>query len=331
MINSFLFGSLNSIRQRLLGQVILIWYFGIMRRRFLLKAVPCLILLALIIAGLVFLLRAPVLLVTDPSANLLYGESRAKLRQAEISFKLFRRLKAVLIMEDAGTEIIVAAVKAAAKKPRTVFFPYRYSAAAHRYKEENPTITAIILEGRSQTTGSPLGIVTDTEADMFRAGICAAFLAGENEGTTGNGEQGTGNRERGIVVFHDGTLTMRGREAFEKGLLTQGSLKRPLYLDDPSDFPDEEIISCAVILSQGAWFFERHGNEPTILFSWIDPEMTPANVKVIFCDSPWSQVYGALRINNEEKALASELIIPGNRLLEKGTLLKQLENVSVTF
>jgi hypothetical protein len=288
-----------------------------MRSRLLLKAAPCVIVLALIISGIIFWLRAPVLLISDPSMNLLYGESRAALKQAEISLKLFRRLKTVLVSEDAGAEIIIAALNAAVKNPRAVLFPYRYAAAAYRYNEENPNIPAIILEGRGQVSKPPLGIATDTEVDLFRAGICAAFLAGENEGT--------------ILVFHDNTLTSGAMEAFEKGLLVQGSSKKPLYLEDFSDFSEEEDASCAVILGQGAGFFEENSNIPVILFSWIDPEMTPAYVKVIFCDSPWSQVYGALRIGNEETSLASELIIPGNRIPGKKELTRQLAALSGLF
>jgi hypothetical protein len=285
-----------------------------MRSRVFLKAAPFVIVLVLVIAGIIFWLRAPVLLISDASMNLLYGESRARLKQAELSLKLFRRLKTVLVSEDAGTEIIIAALNATAKNPRAVLFPYRYAAAAYRYKEENPNIPAIILEGRSQISKSPLGIVTDTEADLFRAGICAAFLAGENEGA--------------ILVFHDNTLTAGAKEAFEKGLLAQGSLKKPLYLEDFFGLSEGENVSCAVILGQGARFFEENSYIPAILFSWIDPEMTPANVKVIFCDSPWSQAYGALHIGNEKTAIVSELIIPGNRIPGKKELARQLAALS---
>jgi hypothetical protein len=278
-----------------------------MRVRVFVKATLCSVLLALIIAGAIFLLRAPVLLVTDASLTLLYGVSRAQLKQAEISIKLFRRFIAVPVSENAGPEIIAAAVKSAAKTPKAVLFPYHHAAAAQRYKEEEPGIETIIFSGRNQKTDAPLFIGTDTEADFFKAGIIAAFLAGEDYGT--------------IMVFHNESLGSGDKEAFEKGLLTQGLSKKPLYLEDVSDFSGWESISCVVIAAQGGQFFGQDYNIPVILFSWIDPGMTPEYVKVIFCDSPWSLAYEALQTaENERKALSSELIMPGSRIPGKKAL-----------
>jgi hypothetical protein len=277
-----------------------------MRVRFSLKVLGS-VLLVLLITGAIFLLRAPVLLVTDPSLTLLYGASRAGLKQAEISIKLFRRFIAVPVTESAGPDIIATAVMAAAKTPKAVLFPYHYTAAAQRYKEEEPDIEVIVFGGRYQESGAPLFVNTDSETDFFKAGIIAAFLAGDENGA--------------ILVFHDESLGSGDREAFEKGLLTQGLSKKPLYLRDISDFFGSENISCVVIAGQGGQFLEQNRIIPVILFSWIDPGITPDNVKAIFSDSPWSQAYGALKtIENERKALASELILPGSRIPGKKAL-----------
>jgi hypothetical protein len=254
----------------------------------------------------VFFSRPPVLFVTDPSFNVLYGNLRARLKQAEISLKLYRRLIPVQAAETAGSGAVALAVTAAAAVPHAVIFPYRFAGAARRYREDHPGITAIILSGRireSAAEDGPFVYRTATEADFYRAGLCAALLG------AGNGSV--------APVFQDGSMTQADREAFSSGLAAGGSAARPVYLNSGSDYTAWQNVTCAAAVGPASRLFEQGVTAPVLLFSWIDPAATPRNVKVVFDDSPWALALGAVKAaerGEREASLPSDIVILEERI-----------------
>jgi hypothetical protein len=282
----------------------MVTYMGIPapQRRFLLIMA---VLLVLIIPGGAFMFRPPVLIVTDESFNLLYGVWRGRLKQVESSLKLLRRVITVPVAESAGPDVITLAVKAAASSAHAVIFPYRYEAGARRYHEENPDVPALVLGGRARAApvdSGPGMIRTDTAADFYRAGLCAALFAQDSEG--------------GILVFQDGTMTATDREAFLEGLRSQDFAKNPVYLSVNSDYSAWQNVSCVVVNGPASRFFDQNLKIPVILFSWIDPGITPQSVKVVFDDSFWALVVKAVKQAEKggEGALPSELVLLRERV-----------------
>jgi hypothetical protein len=271
-------------------------------RPFFLKA--ALAVLPVVAAGL-FLLRPPVLIVTDASFNTLYGSMRARLSGIESSFALGRRVIPVPVSESASPDVAVLAVEAAAPSPYAVLFPYRYYEAGRQYKENSPGVPVLILGSREGEVPAGNGLVpvyADRETDFYRAGLCAALLAREGK----NGE---------VLVFSDGTMPARGREAFLEGLRAQGFIKNPVYLGLNSDYQNYQGVSCAVLTGPAARFFAENRKAPVILFSWFDPALTPLEVKVIFDDSPWAL---AVRAVKAAEGGAEAGFFPSRSLIPRG-------------
>ena len=306
-------------------------------RKFVIQVIPVFsILLVLILCGAVFMLRAPVVLVTDESLNLLYGTSRAKWIQAETSLKLLRRFIPVMILDTAPPEIAAAAVEAASRAPRAVIFPYYFEEAARRCSEEMPEIPVIILTGRQKRSsvdddsseGRILYIRTDIQADLFFAGSCAAILSlGDPQPEEAESEGSSVRKPGRILVYQDGTMAEADRELFVSGLQAQGYENTPIYLESGTDYSAWQDISCVVTIGPASQFYERNLKIPVILFSWLDPDLCPGNVKLIFDDSPWTLAAAAVKLLDNGgvggDSLASEMLIPPNRGLSKA-MVKRL-------
>jgi hypothetical protein len=270
---------------------------------FFLKGALIILLAAL---GGVFLLRPPVLVVTDASFDTLYGSMRARLSGIGSCFVLGRRVLPVPVSEGASPGVVVLAVEAAASSPYAVLFPYRYYEAGRRYKEEFPVVPVLILGGREGEVPAGNGFVpvyTDRETDFYRAGLCAALLAREGK----NGD---------VLVFSDGTMPAGGREAFLEGLRAQGFIRNPVYVGLNSDYQNYQGVSCAILAGPATRFFAENRRIPVILFSWLDPALTPLEVKVVFDDSPWALAVRAVKAAEEggkTEFLPSRCLIPRGR------------------
>jgi hypothetical protein len=71
------------------------------------------------------------------------------------------------------------------------------------------------------------------------------------------------------------------------------------------------------------YFLEKNQDIPVILFSWVDPAVTPSRVKVVFDDSPWAQVGAAVKILAGEKEpgnVPSRALILSKRIPDQGLL-----------
>ena len=242
-------------------------------------ALPLAIIFALVlvfgfISG-VFLYRLPVLIVTDSSFSAIYGPKRLKEIESRLSRKLFRRVIPVYVDENAGPDIISFAVEDASKTPLAVLFPHRYMGGADYYKENHPDIPVYVASGRnhSSTAKEAISFVrTDIKTDLYRAGLCAAMLAGEE----------------GVVLINYGTLADENKDAFTDGLQAQGYTEEPVYRNPNYSFSSSDALGCAVIVGMAGDFFIKRPTTPVILFSWTDPAIVPSSVKVMFDDSPYA-------------------------------------------
>jgi hypothetical protein len=270
-----------------------------------------LLILALLLAGAAagFLFRKPVILVTDSPFSSLYGRNRSLVRRITLSVMLFRQIKGVMVAETSGPDMVSLAVWRASARPYAVFFPYRYREGAQRYLKEHPGIPAVVLADREmpEFTGgeaglSPAWFSTDTELDYYRAGYGAGFLAYDKQDVSRT-------RRREILVFQDEDRRNRDQEAFSQGLNDywkektgssyNGNLVFPDYAwNAPSDFPQN--VDCIVISGIGDVFFrakkENFASIPLIFFTWLEPEALPYETALVFDDSPWALLPGAVRM-----------------------------------
>ncbi|MDR0568128.1 MAG: hypothetical protein LBG87_02855 [Spirochaetaceae bacterium] len=259
-----------------------------------------------------FFLRAPVLVVSDASFDALYGVWRTRLKTASAELILYRRVKAVQVADTADPAMVAFAVEEAAGAPYCILFPYRYNDGAGLYAERHPGVRVFVLGGR-HTEGRLDGTVfigTDWETDLYRAGLCAGSIA--RSGADGE-----------VLFFQNPVLSAEEQDAFERGLRDRDVEKTPKYLSVSQEYSDNKSVACAVAAGRAEAFFEQNLGAPLVLFSWADPALTSASVKVLFDDSPWALVARVVQTipgNKRAGALASDVVVLGRRIQERGLI-----------
>jgi hypothetical protein len=230
---------------------------------------------ALALGGTVFLCRPPVVLVGDRAFTLVYGEKRSRARQLVLSVLLFRPVKTVTLAEGAGPDLAAQAAAARSRRPRGVFFPYRYREGARRYLRDRPGAPVVVLGGRRDALAEgpgegpePLWLYTDTLTDMYRAGAIAGVLAGE--GTP--------------------ALYREGLSEAEKAAFSRGLGRSPLFSGPVRD------AACVVLGGPGDDYFREETSAPLVLFTWTDPAFVPRTTAAVFDDSPWTQLRAGLEL-----------------------------------
>jgi hypothetical protein len=252
----------------------------------------------------IYMSRPPILMVTDTSFLQLYGTPRLKQKERLISASLFRRLVMVRVDENAGQEAIAIAVEEAHEAPWAVVFPFRYYGGAQRLSEQRPE-TRILLIGERREDLDPFvtSVRTDTALDLYRAGAAAALLTGEKR----------------PLFFSDGILSNELREVFQQGLETQGYTEDPVYRSATLGYNSYDQIGCVIVAGPASSFIDQNLEQnldlPVILFTWIDPAMTPQSVKLVFDDSPLALAAGALKAQGE-----GQLLIPSTPAIMKDRL-----------
>jgi hypothetical protein len=275
-----------------------------------------------------FWFRPPVLFVTDTPFTTLYGLRRARIQGLKTTLKLMRRIKPVLIGENAGTDMVLFAVEEAHKAPYAVLFPDRYYEGAQRYIAQFPQVPVFILGARNQDPQLPGAIFlgTDTALDLYRAGLCAGILAQH----TSSPDEATRPSED-ILFFQNQGLSGEYQEAFNRGLREQGFTKEPKYINAGEDYADTiHNISCVVMQGQGASFLEGMPEVPVILFSWVDPALTSGAVTLVADDSPWAAAADikALIPRRQGGLVPSDWVFPRQRTMDK-ELLSRLKKALV--
>jgi hypothetical protein len=307
--------------------------------------VPAVFILILALPALIFFARSPALILSDASFDALYGARRALIAQVRLSLSLFRPVKKVLLAESAGPDAVVFALEEAGKgpfgpqRPWGAFLPARYGRGGQRYAEAHPDVPVAVIEGRkSRRDGNLSYIAADTRTDAYRAGRCAAILARAGGGANGDGGAG-GMDGGGILFFQDEQNFPFNRESFQAGLREEGFMEDPVFLSLNSNYSSYENIACVVLAGASLNFLDRNVNVPVILFSWLDPILTSANVKLIFDDSPWALAFASFRKSREaspptpdrgspagipsaERSLPSDIIIQEGRIEDPEVLRK---------
>ena len=243
----------------------------------------------------VFYRRPPVLIVTDISFSQLYGPERLRRQFRRISFSLFRQVIPVLVDEGAGPELVGIAAEEAFGTPWAVIFPYRYLGGARRYMDAMIDTRVFVVGGSLRTSQwDPSFVITDTRTDLYRAGMAAALFTGEKK----------------PLFLSDGDLSDELREAFRQGLVDNGCLLEPVFVNASSSYSSWSESGCVVVAGPAAGFVEQNLDIPMILFSWIDPSLTPETVKLVFDDSHLTLVVEALKAPP-----AAEIFLPSSPLI----------------
>ncbi|MCL2805378.1 MAG: hypothetical protein FWD26_05510 [Treponema sp.] len=270
---------------------------------------PIIIISAFVIAvfmvlPVVFFVRTPVLIVIEQEFSRFYGEERIRKEAFQASLVLFRPVRTVVAANDASDDVVALAVTENSAKPFCVLFPLRFARSARIYREQNPQIPVVILEGRFTEDDSPAAFAvgrypqdyflykTDIDRDFYRAGLAAAAFD--------NGKNGR------IIVFLEQNIHSQAREAFLRGVNEYKRREAPENNERPtptssffssfSQFSETSNISCVVLTGTGIEYLERKTKIPVICFTWLAPDYIPDNVALIINDSPWSQVVQAVKM-----------------------------------
>jgi hypothetical protein len=287
-----------------------------MKRKIIIIAIFAGIALAAAVPLVVFYSRPPVLVVADMSFIQLYGSSRARRENFRSSLSLFRPVKTVAIADDSGDDIVQFAIAEISSRPLCVVFPQRFLGAARLYREQNPEISVILLEGRlTGRTNSDLNDIfvykTDIEADFLRVGITAALIDGEKNGK--------------IAVFVENRLQRQCREAFLSAFEGLEEPPVPSFFTSYSQYSEISELSCVVLVGIGTEYMENFSGIPVVFFSWIDPSMLPNDVVLVVDDSPWAQVREAVRMaaaGSGQGAIRSNFLIINEKKLDSQALRK---------
>jgi hypothetical protein len=240
------------------------------------------ILVLILILGF-FAGRSPALVLDDAGFDTLYGERRIFLRQAVLSLRLFRRVKRIPMAENANPEAVVFAIEEGAANPWAVLGHSRYRLGLEQYAQRRPEVrTFLILEDpppNPPTLSDPaapglVSVFIDTRLSSWRAGRCAALLAGEGSGR--------------IIVFQERQDFPVNQEAFLAGLKEENGTLIPLFLNGSAAYSSWEDVRCVVLGGPADSYFNLNSGIPALLFTWMDPALSPHTVKITGDDSPWA-------------------------------------------
>lgn len=252
------------------------------------------VMLAVVVPGIVFLSRSPVLIVLEASFIPLYGETRVRDSIRRSSFALFRQVKLVPVADDVSVDIVRYAIQDVSGMPFCVIFPLRFAQAAQNYREHHPDIPVVILQGRTGKNANPAEFAisyntedyflfrTDISADFYLAGLAAAILNSDNYGR--------------IAVFLEDDILPEGSTAFLQALEDAEKPLETSFFTSFIEYYGIAELSIAVIAGTGIEFLERQPSVPVILFTWLDPSFIPLDVVLIFNDSPFAQTIDAVRM-----------------------------------
>jgi hypothetical protein len=278
--------------------------------------------MAVISVPVVFYFRSPVLIVTEQSFMELYGRKRLKNEALLSSITLFRPVRTVEVANDAGDDIVPFAVAEISVKPYCVLFPLRFVLSAQRYKEINPNIPVVVLEGRylenenpvEKTLGANISeyfiYKTDINDDFFNLGLAVSALKQENEPKSDDSAPETEKSDK-IVVFLDKKLTQM-KDIFLKGLYSRGILPETQFFNSFSQYSETPNISCVILAGLGFEYLDKKKGVPVIAFTWIAPYLLPFDVVMVINDSPWAQARQAVRMvgaGEKNGSIKSEFVV----------------------
>jgi len=281
------------------------------------------IVLVLAVPVIIFSARSPVLIVTDQSFIPLYGERRIKRQSMRASFSLFRQVKTVIIADDAEDDILQYAITETSARPFCAIFPVRFARGARIYREQNPNIPVILLEGRFSETPNRVSSAignnpddyfiyrTDINTDFYLMGLASVILDREKN-------------ER-ILIYLESQTQTQAREAISRAFNDTEKQLRTIFYTSFTQVSSFSDISCVIISGIGAEYFEKGADLPVICHTWIDPELLPPEIVIVFNDSPWVQAVPAVRMaaaGMKTGLIQSSRVILTGRDMNKETLSK---------
>jgi len=270
--------------------------------------------MAVLAIYIVFQTRSPVLIVSEEAFNALYGVKRIESENLLDSIVMFRKVRLVTVANDAGEDIVPHAISEISSRPYCVLFPFRFTNSAKLYKEQNPDIPVILLEGRNygNTTGFDLLYKTDIEDDFIKAGLAASLLAAEGK----------------IAVFLDNTIENQGKEAFLRSI-GEEKTSNTFFYTNYANYKQIPDLSCAVLAGTGGEFMEVNAEIPVIFISWLDPRYFPQNVVMIINDSPLAQAREAVRLfsaGEKEGLIRSRIHVQNSKIIDR-KLLRKIQKI----
>jgi len=287
------------------------------------KRTKLLVILAVILAVLavpvvIFCIRPPVLVVTDAPFVLLYGKSHLRRQQFAASLALFRRVKPVIVADDAGSDVVNIAIQGAARQPSCVLFPRNQSAAALRFHEQSPETPVALFSGLVSIPEIPppngyLCIYgTDRLTDLYRAGLFAGILGNipskpvkkvkKKDESAAVSPVSSVSTPKTYVLWQDKYVQAAGRELFSQGVHEKDPESGIIFANSADDMPDMKVISCAVLTGAGAEYLGKNPRMPLILFSWLNPDFAAREIVVLFDDSAWALTVPAVRMAVQQEA-----------------------------
>ena len=253
----------------------------------------------------VFFLRSPVVVVSDTSFELLYGEKRSLFERRVLSGRTFRPVRLALVSEGSAPVSAADVAQAASEggKAACVIFPARYSAGAEAFRSRFPAANTVVVGDSSAGVGGPgqIYLSVDRETDLYRAGRITGVIA---EGRTPALRMGAAE-------------TADLADAFSRGLSDERYGIAPLLLD--SAVAARPGGASLVLTDAGS---ESGGSPATLAFSWSDPAFLPKDILVVFDDSPCAFLFEAYRagMRRVSTAAASAVRVVGMHKIPARTL-----------
>jgi len=294
-----------------------------MKNKIKIKIITIITIFALVLIPffIISLVRPPVLIITDLAFVSLYGEVRIKQESLTASLMLLRMVRIVSVADDASDDIVRIAINDTSSAPFCVIFPLRFARSARIYREQNPGIPVVILEGRhgNALTNSSIGgnlsdyyiYKTDINTEFQKAGRAAAAL---DMGKNGK-----------IAVFLDSQIHTQAVDAFLQGINSSENPLKVFFFNDFSQFYEIPDLSCVVLAGSGAEFIEKNEGTPIIIFSWIDPLLLPVEAVLLINDSSLAQTVEAVRMvgaGQKEGILQSKFVDYKRNYIDRRILRK---------
>jgi len=277
--------------------------------------------LGLMVSSYFYFSRSPVLIITDLAFISLYGEARIKQESLLSSFMLFRRVRIVSVADDASDDITRIAITDVSSDPFCVIFPLRFIRCARIYREQNPEIPVVILEGRhgNFSTDSVIGgnksdyyiYKTDINTEFQKAGMAAAAI---DMGKNGK-----------IAVFMDPQIQTQATDAFLQGMNSYENPPQALFFNNFIQYSEIPNLSCVVLAGSGVEFLENNEKPLIIFFSWVDPALLPAETALLINDSSLAQTVEAVRMvmaGQKEGLLQSKFVSFNKSYIDRKILRK---------
>ncbi|MDR2842454.1 MAG: hypothetical protein LBV52_04575 [Spirochaetaceae bacterium] len=258
-------------------------------------------------ALLIFVLRQPVLIVTDDYFSAIYGVKREHYKRIEMSVRLYRQIKFVNIAQDNNSaEVVAFAVEDASKHPYFVVFPTRFQNALEQYKKDKPNVRCYVINNLDKSLQETPGVATinsKVELDYYRAGLCAGLLTKipvkDNAGVL------TYSLNERILFSDSETSIKYGKEMFVRGV-KETAPKATVVTTDQNTSDLSDTYRVAVLFGHTDNILDNNFTMETsiIVYTWLDPDYTPPNALITIDDAPLSLLPGISKssvIKNREQ------------------------------